>query len=222
MIIDCEPIYFEYSGKKWLIEFWKGQYGMTTGGEVGVFNTRGPLLNIPGVFNGTFYNSAIKDDMLNISFSLIRNKKIVLTRADKHWWLTGFKLGEFSEPSDLVMNIKIALKDDTMLRAFVQGLKKAGYSDKDLEISGNTLSLKYGKPHSAQPITREPTTDWLIQRKNELLCDKYQELTADYNNTPAKLTALEKKAPKLYETALNIGKNRKVYDEYKSIKDYIK
>ena len=24
MIIDCEPINFEYDGKKWLIEFWKG------------------------------------------------------------------------------------------------------------------------------------------------------------------------------------------------------
>ena len=37
MIIDCEPIYFEYDNKKWLIEFWKGQYGMTTGCEVGVY-----------------------------------------------------------------------------------------------------------------------------------------------------------------------------------------
>ena len=32
MIIDCEPIYFNYDNKRWLIEFWKGQYGMITGG----------------------------------------------------------------------------------------------------------------------------------------------------------------------------------------------
>lgn len=32
MIIDSEPIYFEYDNIRWLIEFWKGQYGMTTGG----------------------------------------------------------------------------------------------------------------------------------------------------------------------------------------------
>ena len=25
MIIDCEPIHFIYNGKRWLIEFWKGQ-----------------------------------------------------------------------------------------------------------------------------------------------------------------------------------------------------
>lgn len=39
MIIDCEPIYFEYDNKRWLIEFWKGQYGMTTGFEIGVYHT---------------------------------------------------------------------------------------------------------------------------------------------------------------------------------------
>ena len=39
MVIDCEPIYFVYSGKRWLIEMWKGQYDLTTGGEVGVYTT---------------------------------------------------------------------------------------------------------------------------------------------------------------------------------------
>ncbi|HHX56079.1 MAG TPA: DUF4474 domain-containing protein, partial [Clostridiales bacterium] len=34
MIFDSEPIYFDYNGKHWLIEFWKGQYGITTGGEI--------------------------------------------------------------------------------------------------------------------------------------------------------------------------------------------
>ena len=33
MIIDSEPIRFNYGGRKWLIELWKGQYGMTTGAE---------------------------------------------------------------------------------------------------------------------------------------------------------------------------------------------
>lgn len=25
MVIDSEPIYFDYGGRRWLIEFWKGQ-----------------------------------------------------------------------------------------------------------------------------------------------------------------------------------------------------
>ena len=37
-IIDCEPIFFDYAGKTWLIELWKGQYGLETGCEIGVYN----------------------------------------------------------------------------------------------------------------------------------------------------------------------------------------
>lgn len=27
-LIDCEPIFFDYAGKHWMIELWKGQYGL--------------------------------------------------------------------------------------------------------------------------------------------------------------------------------------------------
>ena len=37
-IIDCEPIFFDYAGKTWMIELWKGQYGLETGCEIGVYN----------------------------------------------------------------------------------------------------------------------------------------------------------------------------------------
>ena len=35
--LDCEPIFFDYDGKHWMIELWKGQYGLETGCEVGVY-----------------------------------------------------------------------------------------------------------------------------------------------------------------------------------------
>ena len=38
MVFDALPIYFDYAGETWLIEFWKGQYGINTGGEVGVYH----------------------------------------------------------------------------------------------------------------------------------------------------------------------------------------
>ena len=37
MVIHSEPIYFEYDNRRWMIEFWKGQYGITTGAEVGIY-----------------------------------------------------------------------------------------------------------------------------------------------------------------------------------------
>ena len=39
MVTQFEPIYFDYDGKTWLIEFWKGQYGINTGAEIGIYHT---------------------------------------------------------------------------------------------------------------------------------------------------------------------------------------
>lgn len=130
MIIDCEPIYFNYNNKHWLIEFWKGQYGMTTGCEIGVYSTDGPVLNT-GIYNNTFYDCASDEELLDMSFTLRKNGKTLLERRGRHWWLTGFKLGEFSEPWELVAYINITLKDKEMRNEFIKGLIKAGYSKRD-------------------------------------------------------------------------------------------
>lgn len=222
MIIDCEPIYFEYGGKRWLIEFWKGQYGMTSGGEIGVYTTEESDLDIPGFFNGTFYNCASNSDRLYMSYSLVKNDELLFARNDKHWWLTGFKLGEFSEPSELTMYLTIALKDTVMRKAFVNGLKKAGYSDNEIFIDRNIVGLVFDKTHTPQPITRAPESDWLIQRKNELLCNKYQEITGPYDNFPNKMSAIREKAPEIYDAILDIGKSKALFEMYEKIKGYLK
>lgn len=175
MIMDCEPIYFKYHGEKWLVEFWKGQYGMVTGGEIGVY-TGGVDLKILGIFNDTFYTCADDDDMLEMSYILRKNDRVLFTRKGKHWWLTGFKLGEFSEPSQLSMDISITFKDADMRDAFLSGFREAGYTDDIFLITGNTLNFTFDTPRTAQPRTRTRATDWIVQRKNELLCNIYQEL----------------------------------------------
>jgi hypothetical protein len=221
MIIDCEPIYFMYGGKRWMIEFWKGQYGMTTGGEIGVYTTEASDLSIPGFFNGTFYNCASNRDRLYMSYSLVKNDEVLFTRNDKHWWLTGFKLGEFSEPSELTMYLTIALKDLIMRNAFIEGLKEAGYSKNEIFIDGNIVGLVFDKTRTPQPITRIPETDWLIQRKNELLCNKYQEITGEYDSFPDKMRAIQEQAPEIYDVILNIGKTKPLFEIYEKIKDYL-
>lgn len=187
MIIDCEPVYFDYAGKRWFIGIWKGQYGMTTGGEIGIYSTDKPDIHIPGIFKGTYYHSVRDTEMLQMSLNLKKNGKTLLTREGVHWWMAGFKLGEFAEPSELTMDIKITFKDELMRDAFVQGLKKIGYSDNDLTITDNTVALVFVNPHSEQPSTRTPKTDWLIQRKNQLLCILYENMTLPYSNSLDKL-----------------------------------
>jgi len=216
MIMDCEPIYFEYEGEKWLIEFWKGQYGMVTGGEIGVY-TGGIDLNILGFWRDTIYKCASNGDLLQMSYTLKKGGKILFTREGWHWWLTGFILGEFSEPEELVMDLQITLKDENMLEAFLDGLREAGYSNDEITVSGNTVSLTFDTPHTKQPFTRIPSTDWLIQRKNELLCNKYQEITKPYDSFDDKVKAIEEDAPYLYDQIIRIGKAKNSFEIYEAV-----
>ncbi len=221
MIIDSEPIRFEYNGRKWLIEFWKGQYGMNTGGEVGIYYTNGPDLNIPGVFNGTFYFCVKDEDCINMSFAFRKNGNLLFTRSGYHWWLTGFKLGEFSKPSELSMDILLDLYDKRMATAFVEALKKAGYNDKEYVLQGRRVTVRFDKPHTKQPITRTAFTDFLMQRNNESFCNSYNYLTEAYTDTIDKLEIVRKESPDMYNKVLSIGKPKAAFESYDRIKGYL-
>ncbi|HHU72113.1 MAG TPA: DUF4474 domain-containing protein [Clostridiales bacterium] len=218
MIIDCEPIYFEYGGKRWMIEFWKGQYGMTTGAEVGIYYTNGPDLNIPGIFNGTFYHCVKDEDRINMSFILRKNNNLLLTRSGYHWWLTGFKLGEFTDPDELSMDIMLELYNRTMANAFVGGLLKAGYKEHEFAVSGYRVYIHFNKPHTPQPITRTSITEYIMQKNNANLCNTYAKLTAGYSETIDKIYVVKDKSPNMYNQMLSFGKPKGVFDAYNSIK----
>ena len=70
MIIDAYPVYFDYQDKTWMIEFWRGQYGINTGAEIGVYHAVA-FFSLPRV------NPAYKDVLLGLvskskwSFQLI-------------------------------------------------------------------------------------------------------------------------------------------------------
>lgn len=221
MIIDCEPIPFEYGGRRWLIEFWKGQYGMNTGGEVGIYYTTGPNLNIPGFFNGTFYKCPKDDECINMSFVFRKNGNILFTRSGYHWWLTGFKLGEFSKPSELSMEIILDLYDRRMANVFVDALEDAGYTEGEYRIHGNRVLIKFDKPHTRQPLTRNGFTEFIMQRNNLSFCDAYNELTSAYTDTLDKLEILRNESPGMYHRILSLGKTKEVFESYDKIKGYI-
>lgn len=211
MIIDSESIFFDYNDQKWMIGFWKGQYDLVTGGEIGLY--KGAFhLTLPGIFSGMFYKSVSDTEMIPMSFVLKKNDRVLLSRDDTHWWLTGFKLGEFSQPSELSMEISLTFPEQAMLNAFLSGLEQAGYSAQEYSISGNSIQINFFSPHTIQPKTRSTTTDSLIQMKNKLLCDKYLQLTAPYDNIRDKMKAIESQAPDLYKTVLRIGKSKEFYE----------
>jgi hypothetical protein len=215
MIIDCEPIHFEYLEKHWMIGFWKGQYDLVTGGEIGVY-TKAVDLTILGFFSGAYYDCVSNTDLLKMSYTLKKNGTTLFTREGEHWWLTGFKLGEFSNPSELTMDITITLHNVMMRDAFVTGLWNAGYPLDEFTRNGATVSFRFGSPHTPPPITRTPATDRIIQRKNELLCEKYHEITGPSNNIRDKVKAIEEQAPELYDKIIRTGKSKQLYETFSS------
>ncbi|MCM0648972.1 DUF4474 domain-containing protein [Clostridium swellfunianum] len=221
MIIDCEPIYFEYEGRRWLIEFWKGQYDLPTGAEIGIYATDGPDIEIPGVFKGPLFYTVSDHEALEMSYTLKKYGKKLFTREGKHWWLTGFKLGLFSNPYELTMDLSINFKDKVMQKAFIQGLKNAGYKDSEIKISGSIVALEFDRPHTPQPATRTLVSDIAIQLKNKFLCDKYNEIAKHYDNFPDQINAIYEQAPELYEKIINIDKPKRLLTKIEKFAKYI-
>lgn len=123
MVFDALPIYFDYAGETWLIEFWKGQYGINTGGEVGVYHA-GKV--VPERYYRIAHFEAVEDqDMPFIQCRLDRRRKKVYFLQKRHWWLTGFGMGTFSRPSDLILVTTIRFQNECMAEAFFEGLKRA-------------------------------------------------------------------------------------------------
>lgn len=208
MIIDCEPVYFEYEEKKWLIEFWKGQYGITTGGEVGVYYLPKQTLVEELLTTPLIYQCVTDEDTLRMQTILWKDGRQLYYRRGYHWWLTAFVLGEFSKPKELAMDIELTLKTEEMRDAFLGGLYKAGYRNEEINVQGNTVWIHFAKPHTRQPMTRTRWFAAIKQWENKRNCRLYRRVTKDYTNTYDKIMALQKRAPALYKKWEQMGRFR--------------
>lgn len=168
-ILDCEPIFFDYAGKHWMIELWKGQYGLETGCEIGVYNrpinstspvyalldaTVGARPGDPNPSHNLFFDCAKDNELLVMSSTLYRNGQMLFFRGpERHWWLTGFKWGIYSRPQELTMDVSITCLDATMCTALVDALQAMGYS---VKVFSTTVSFGFAIPKSHQPPSDIP------------------------------------------------------------------
>lgn len=205
MVIDTEPVRFYYNNKNYLLSFWKGQYGMVTGCEVGVYYTNQKLID-----KNTLYLPVKDSDMLDISVVLYRKGEKIASVSKRHWWVTIFKLGMFSNPRDLSMDIQITFPNSDMLNAFLKSFKKLGYKDKNYEINNRTFSFTYKRPHTRKVWTRFFIADFFRQRfnyHNVKLYDKYLVDLIDDNMIDDTKTKTNDKLIMLNEMVPSILKN---------------
>ncbi len=201
MVIDCEPIKFEYNSKQWLAELWKGQYGMTTGAEVGIYYRT----------DGEIYKSLKDNELIPMSVALFKNNKRIFKRSQKHWWLTGFKLGEFSKPEELSAFFQIKFFDVEMAKSFEQAAKKLGYSSENLYRRKSIVQIYMTAPKSQQPLSRTPVLEETVLKNNKNLCDAYNEIVDESMNAQQGIELIKAQKPELLKSFLTIGRVRGLY-----------
>lgn len=200
MIIDCEPICFRYDDRDWMIELWKGQYGIASGAEIGVYTRK-----------NDFYQSVSDSEMLNMRFALYRDNHMMIHRKDRHWWLTGFKLGEYSRRRDLIMEAEILFPTAEMRDAFLAACRKLGYRKENLKYASRSIWICFDKPKSKQPCRWMWLYKKYIQGVNRRNCRRFHRCTRCFDRTIDKVAYLRYAFPLLYHIIVKItwAKGRK-------------
>lgn len=141
--IDFDTIRFKFDYKKenWMIQVWKGQYGLLFyGAEIGVYKK-------PANRKFAHYDAVGDDERLKMSMDFYEYEKKLFTKAEwnkkfsrpygYYWWCTGFIPGNRNNEFDkLRVDARITAKDYDMLSGIIQAMKKQGidYRVKGLDI----------------------------------------------------------------------------------------
>lgn len=124
MVIDAFPVYFNYEGRTWLVEFWKGQYGINTGGEVGIYHAKGVIP--PHAYHTAHFEAVSDAELPRICNCLDTAEETFYEICARHWWLTGFRMGVYTKPSRLRLATTLIFPEQEMALAFWEGLRKTG------------------------------------------------------------------------------------------------
>lgn len=188
MVYDCEPVYFSYENRTWLMEFWKGQYGINIGCEIGVY--RADTIVPPEKRSAALFGSVPDAELLPLSMELFYRDQSLFAARERHWWLTGFRMGAFAKPEELTMNCSVTFPNHCMLQSFVEGMMETGYGRCELNICGLTVTFRFDRPRTGQPRAGRRLLTWWALQKNRLFCRVYRLMTRPFSRTQDKLLYL--------------------------------
>ncbi len=132
---DYARVHFTYDDKDWLIQFWKGQYGLVFyGSEVGVYYREHDGKEDT---YATHYECAGEGDWPMIQTTMFHDEngdgnytESLHTPYEKTWWSTGFKRGHLrrEEPAtELRQQGLITFKTPEMAEAFAAAFEGCGF-----------------------------------------------------------------------------------------------
>jgi len=120
--------------KDWMIQMWKGRYGLVMlGGEIGIYTKRSDQAS-------EHYYAAVAEEELVMAIDVYQQNmktmatpKHLFTRGpESAWWLTGFVPGsfyEYNKKSEVILVANIQFPNEEMLALFTNGIRNAGFSE---------------------------------------------------------------------------------------------
>ena len=167
-MIKCE---FNYDGKDWRVQFWKGGYGtfFATGGEIGIYTK-------PESREIEHYGAAAREDWLYLTYTMYNRGQELYTRpspyliSDKgpYWWAPGYKILSIctdfmsSPRTNVVMDATIEFKDNEMALLFIGCMKEKGF-----EALGNGVTMGLDTPETYVLLADEKSVRFIWQNVNE-------------------------------------------------------
>jgi len=168
---DTIKCHFNYEGKDWRIQFWKGGYGLffSTGGEIGIYTK-------PENQNLAHYNPPIsQSDWLDLTFTIYNRGNKLFTRPSPYltgdegpyWWASGYRILSIctdflSNPrKNVVMDATINFKNTEMASLFLGELIAKGFT----ELTQGELGL--GTPERYQVSANGRSVQFIWQNINE-------------------------------------------------------
>ena len=176
-----------YDGKTWLIEFWKGQYGINTGSEVGIYHT--DHIIPPAARKLTIFHAASNEEMPEITMRLRRRGCPVAALQKEHWWLTIFSMGLFSRPKELSVDITLRFHDLSMRDAFLDALLASGHDPDDIDVMYTSVSFTFHAGSQHWFFLKRWYCHY-VQFKNRIFCKLFCFVTRPFEDSGSKLLYL--------------------------------
>lgn len=189
MIFDYQPVYFNYIGKTWLIEFWKGQYGINTGCETGIYHA--DKIIPPDSRKTTIFSAAEESEYLPMTTELFYKGELLAQMSNSSWWQTIFLTGQFSEPYELSMRVVIRFPNWEMCDAFTDALAETGYEVESIHLCHCSPEISFCFGCSCRHVRCwKRIYRCYVQCKNKCFCRLYRFITRPFCCTCDKLLYL--------------------------------
>lgn len=205
MVIDCLPVYFDYDERTWLIELWKGQYGINLGCEVGIYKADSLVASINR--KKTLFKSVDDSEMLPMSVHLSREENELAHLSRKQWWLTVFRMGCYSEPEDLSVKACITFPNRDMMSAFVNSLSEQ--TDAGFSTCGTQVQIFFKRGASGTPSCWRKLVCRFVLWKNRFSCRMFLWATKPFESSMDRLLCLYFCLPSFFRRIFRNKKRRK-------------